>query len=363
MAANDNYGTAAALAKYHESGGGVRGLVESGVTSVPPYFQFVAPAGIPGSTKTTTFAIPAVDLSLPRAAIVSLVGQAARTCGIFHVTNHGVDAGAAVSAVRTFHELPLASRSPLYTVTPVGGVTYATNPEPAGKGAGGPILPWRDSLRFLSPKPDFGRVPEVCRAALAGHRHCVEEFGKEMAGMLLAALGVGPERRLDVEAWVMACHYYPPCPEPERVLGAGEHTDPCVLTVLAQDDVGGLQFRLDGGDNDDGAWVDVPPVAGALLINVGDVLKLVSNDEYKSVLHKVRSRSGQDARVSIATLFNPPKGVDSDLFGPLPELVTAEKPARYRSFTMAEFLKSRAEFGHGSSSTERFRVADDERAV
>jgi hypothetical protein len=77
------------------------------------------------------------------------------------------------------------------------------------------------------------------------------------------------------------------------------------------------------------------------------------------VLHKVRINSDQDARVSVATLFNPPamRG-DSDLFGPLPELVTAEKPARYRSFTMAEFLKSSTESDHGRSSTDRFRVAD-----
>jgi hypothetical protein len=100
----------------------------------------------------------------------------------------------------------------------------------------------------------------------------MEEFGKEMAGIMLEALGVGPER-LAVEAWIMAGHYYPPCPEPELVVGSLEHTDPCVLTVLAQDNVGGLQFRLDGGSND-GSWVDVPPVPGALVVNIGDVLKV-----------------------------------------------------------------------------------------
>ncbi|KAM0821294.1 hypothetical protein ACQ4PT_072352 [Festuca glaucescens] len=113
MAAKDNYDTAAALVKcHHESRGGVRGLVESATTSVPPYFQSPAP-GSPGVEKTTTFAMPIIDLSLPRTAIVTLVGDAARTCGIFYVINHGVDAGAAVSAVRAFHKLPLASRSPL----------------------------------------------------------------------------------------------------------------------------------------------------------------------------------------------------------------------------------------------------------
>ena len=83
-------------------------------------------------------------------------------------------------------------------------------------------------------------------------------------------------------------------------------------------------------------------------------LQMVSNDEYKSVVHKVRIKSDRDARVTVATFFNPPKRGDSesDLLGPLPELVTAETPARYRSFTMTEFLKSRAELGHGGSSTD-----------
>jgi isopenicillin N synthase-like dioxygenase len=89
------------------------------------------------------------------------------------------------------------------------------------------------------------------------------------------------------------------------------------------------------------------------------ILQLVSNDEYNSGVHKVRIKSDQDARVSVATFFNPPKRGDSDLFGPLPELVTAEKPAQYRNFTITEFLKSREEFGHGGLSTDQFRVRDN----
>jgi hypothetical protein len=88
------------------------------------------------------------------------------------------------------------------------------------------------------------------------------------------------------------------------------------------------------------------------------ILQLVSNDEYKSVVHKLRIKSDRDARVSVATFFNPSNHGDSDLFGPLPDLVTTDKPARYRSFTITEFLKSRAEFGHGGLSTDRFRVGD-----
>jgi isopenicillin N synthase-like dioxygenase len=79
---------------------------------------------------------------------------------------------------------------------------------------------------------------------------------------------------MQVEGWLMVCHYYPPCPEPARVVGSLEHTDPSLFTVLAQDGVGGLQVRRDDGNGGGGEWVDVAPVTGALLVNIGDVLKV-----------------------------------------------------------------------------------------
>jgi hypothetical protein len=275
MATADDYDTVAALAEYHASRAGIRGLIDSGVTTVPPFF--LAPASPYTPALDTSFAIPTVDLSLPRSAAVPLVGAAARTCGIFYVTNHGVQADALVSAVRAFHELPLAVRSELYTLTPVGGVTYCTVPYAFGPNPVGLLL-WRDFLRVSlgSPAPDLGRIPAACRDALVESYRCLEAFAMEIAGMLSDALGVGTSRlqgAMHVEGSVMAGNYYPPCPEPARVEGSTVHTDPCVFTVLAQDDVGGLQVRLNGGDND-GQWVDVPPVPGALVVNVGDVLKV-----------------------------------------------------------------------------------------
>jgi hypothetical protein len=71
-------------------------------------------------------------------------------------------------------------------------------------------------------------------------------------------------------------------------------------------------------------------------------------------------KSSKDARASVAVFFNPAMSRDSDLpLGPLPELITKEKPAMYRSFTMTEFMDSRRKFGHGKLSTDQFRVADE----
>ncbi|CAL4956311.1 unnamed protein product [Urochloa decumbens] len=372
MAAAEVHDAAAALVAFHESRAGVRGLVESGVTTVPPIFLTpTAPPPPQQESPAAAFAIPVVDLSLPRPDAVALIRAAARSCGFFHATNHGVPAGtlaAAVSAARAFHEQPRAARSAFYSLEPGGGaVAYSTLPN--AQRAGAPLLPWRDSFRIRfgpweegdgEPELGLGRLPAAWRDALREYHRALAGFGKEMVGLLSEALGVGAERleeAMRVEGWLMACHYYPPCPEPARVVGSLEHTDPSLFTVLAQDGIGGLQVRRDGdGDGDGAEWVDVAPVPGALLVNVGDVLKVVSNDELKSVEHRVVIKSTQDARVSIALFFNPANRDKSDLLGPLPELVTPEKPALYRSFTLPEFISSRREYGHSRSSIERFKV-------
>ncbi|EES00873.1 hypothetical protein SORBI_3003G182200 [Sorghum bicolor] len=299
MAGAEDYDTAAAVAVFHESRAGVCGLVQSGVKAIPPIFLMPTSPSPRSPTTTTAFAIPSVDLSLPRRDTVALVRAAACSCGFFHVTNHGVPAGvvdSAVSAVRAFHdEQPRAARSAFYSIEPAvggaGAVTYSTIPiaPPRGAPSPSPLLPWRDTLRvrFGPGEPDLGRrLPAACRDVLQEYQRSLTAFGKEMAGLLSEALGVGTERlerAMQVEGWLMACHYYPPCPEPERVVGSLEHTDPSLFTVLAQDGVGGLQVRRDDGDE----WVDVVPVTGAFLVNIGDVLKVVSNDEFKSIEHRV----------------------------------------------------------------------------
>jgi hypothetical protein len=85
--------------------------------------------------------------------------------------------------------------------------------------------------------------------------------------------------------------------------------------------------------------------------------QVVSNDEYKSVEHRVVIKSAQEPRVSIALFFNPAEHGRSDFFGPLPELVTEEKPARYRSLSWQQMLNNRIALGHAKpSALDQFRV-------
>ena len=62
-------------------------------------------------------------------------------------------------------------------------------------------------------------------------------------------------------------HYYPACPEPELTMGTTKHSDNDFLTVLLQDQVGGLEVLYED------KWIEIPPVPGALVINIGDFLQ------------------------------------------------------------------------------------------
>jgi feruloyl-CoA ortho-hydroxylase len=70
-------------------------------------------------------------------------------------------------------------------------------------------------------------------------------------------------------------NYYPTCPNPELTVGVGRHSDLGIITVLLQDGIGGLYVKAeDHNDDGKGQWLAIPPISGALVINVGDALQV-----------------------------------------------------------------------------------------
>ncbi|PSS03170.1 Feruloyl CoA ortho-hydroxylase [Actinidia chinensis var. chinensis] len=130
-------------------------------------------------------------------------------------------------------------------------------------------------------------------------------------------------------------NFYPTCPNPDLTVGAGRHSDMGLLTILLQDGISGLYVKLEQEEpENEGEWMEIPPVPGALVINVGDILQILSNGRYKSAEHRVRTTSTQ-SRVSIP-MFTHPQSTEK--IGPLPEVVERDGVARYRELIVEDYV-------------------------
>nr|GFC38937.1 oxoglutarate/iron-dependent dioxygenase [Tanacetum cinerariifolium] len=184
-------------------------------------------------------------------------------------------------------------------------------------------------------EPAWEAVPEMCRTVLADWDKAVVGLAEDLMSILCEGLGIKSNKLkelLCLEGRLIVSHYYPECPQPKLTLGLTSHTDPCVLTVLVQNEVRGL-LQIKCGED----WVDVDPIPGAIVINIGDMLQIMSNDEYRSVEHRVLANNVEGARVSVAVLFN--RSNREKLYGPFPEIISAEKPALYKEFIYADFIR------------------------
>ncbi|XP_052181064.1 gibberellin 2-beta-dioxygenase 8-like [Diospyros lotus] len=127
---------------------------------------------------------------------------------------------------------------------------------------------------------------------------------------------------------------YPPCPHYSEVFGLMPHTDSDFLTILYQDQVGGLQLVKDG------RWIAVKPDPQALIVNIGDLFQAWSNGVYRSVEHRVVANK-QVERFSTAYFFCP--SYDT-------VIESCIKPSVYRRFSFREFRQQVQEdvkrFGH-----------------
>nr|DAD36748.1 TPA_asm: hypothetical protein HUJ06_007389 [Nelumbo nucifera] len=267
------------LKEFDDSKAGVKGLVDSGIVKVPRIFIDPSLKSdeklVISSEKRST--IPVIDLSgihedaVRRKDVVDQVRHASGTWGFFQVVNHGIPTSVLdeiLQGVRRFNEQDVDVRKRFYSRDTKKKVVYNSNFVLYQSAAAN----WRDTLYcVMSPNPPSPEeIPQVCRDIMIQYSGQVERLAVTLLELLSEALMLKPSHLVDMgcaESHAILCHYYPACPEPELTMGTSKHADNDFMTILLQDQIGGLQVLHQNH------WVDVPPLRGALVVNIGDLLQ------------------------------------------------------------------------------------------
>ncbi|XP_007035068.2 PREDICTED: 1-aminocyclopropane-1-carboxylate oxidase homolog 1 [Theobroma cacao] len=353
------------LKAFDDTKTGVKGLADAGLANIPRIFvtEQLRQENNSEPRHGSDFCIPIIDLtgvdedaSLHR-EIINKVRDACEKWGFFQVVNHGIPLNTLddmIDGIRRFHEQDPEVKKGIYTRDYTKKVLYNSNPDLHRKKT---AANWRDSLTFhMAPKqPDPEELPAVCRDIIFDYTNKVTTLGRTLFKLLSEALGLHPtylEESGCMEATFCFGHYYPACPEPDLALGTASHADSSFLTVLLQNQIGGLQVLHEK------QWIDIPSVRGALVVNLGDMLQLISNGKFVSVYHRVLAKA-IGPRVSVAYFFriHLPPANPLRVYGPIKELLSEENPPIYRDITIKDFVYHYYGEGlDGRRSLEHFRL-------
>lgn len=252
-------------------------------------------------------------------AVGTAMRQAAEEIGFFYVANHGVDAAITARAYAASRAFFAQSEEQKRRVTIDARHRGFLSVGEAKMYRGAKIdlkesflwgleLPAEDpdvaaDKPLMGPNQWPAEMPEM-QAALYAYYLAICACGQRLLTGLAAALGRDPSFFAASFAKPLArgsAIYYPPQPADlgETQFGVAPHTDYGGLTLLSQDDVGGLQVLAKSGQ-----WVTAHPIADTLVVNIGDLMQRWTNGRLNSNAHRVVNASGR-TRYSMAVFFDP----------------------------------------------------------
>ncbi|XP_074269739.1 oxoglutarate-dependent flavonoid 7-O-demethylase 1-like [Silene latifolia] len=280
--------------------------------------------------------LPVIDLhkllsQTPSLASVELLNlhSACKDWGFFQVINHGVS----TSLMETFKteviklfELPIEEKKKLWQQSDNHegfGQLFVMSEEQK--------LDWSDMFYITTLPPKlrrtelFHKLPSQIREAMEEYIAATKTLAVTLLHQMAKALGIDStemEELFSEGLQSIRMNYYPPCPEPDKAIGFAPHSDADALTIVFQlNQTQGLEIRKDGN------WVPVIPLENAFIVNIGDIMEIVSNGVYRSVEHRATVNSTKE-RLSVATFYS--SNFDSEL-GPAKSIIGPANPPVFRT--------------------------------
>lgn len=285
--------------------------------------------------------------------VATQIDAACRNWGFFYITGHGIPPeriDALLAAAKAFFALPEAEKLKIDITRTAHHRGYGaiateqldpTQPSDLKETFDMGFHMAADHPEVLAGKPLRGpnRHPDLPGWAPLMEQHYADMQALAQTLLRAIALALGIERdffdaRFAEPISVFRMIHYPPRHTARSAdqPGAGAHTDYGCVTLLYQDDAGGLQVR-----NVNGEWIDAPPIPGSFVVNIGDMMARWSNDRYTSTPHRVISPLGVH-RYSMPFFAEPHPDTEISC---LPNCSSTDNPPKYPPVTSAEYLLSR----------------------
>ena len=309
--------------------------------------------------------VPVVDISNPAATSMEALDRACRDHGFFLLSGHGLDGviDDTFKAAKRFFDAPHEVKSMIRRSAdnPLG-----YNERELTKR----VRDHKEVFDFVDPVQGrsvrYNRWPDESvvgpfHEVMAAHCDACSDLAVETTALVFAALGLDAS---DVSAHAgdrttssaRLNHYTlgDPVPEDERDglaeladVALGHHTDLGLLTLLIQDDVGGLQ-----AESAEHGWIDVEPRPGTIVVNLADCMQAWSNDRYRAAVHRVLPMT-TTTRMSIPYFYNPPRDAVIE-----PVAALAQGRPKYRPFIFRDYIDARSADNYADAGAADSQVSD-----